>query len=113
MAADDRGERGAQPAPVGRPARRAGVPRRGRGAPVREAAPSPEAALLAGERRAALLAALSRLREDDRMVIACRCLLDLSEAETAARWGSARAPRAAPLARHSTGYGRSSEITMS
>jgi RNA polymerase sigma factor (sigma-70 family) len=52
--------------------------------PAGEAAPSPEAALLAGERRSALLAALGRLREDDRLVIGCRYLLELSEAETAA-----------------------------
>ena len=52
--------------------------------PSREAAPSPEAALLAGEQRTALLAALSRLRDEDRLVIGCRYLLDLSEAETAA-----------------------------
>ena len=65
-------------------ARRAGAARRGRGAPAGEAAPSPEAALLAGERRAALLGALGRLRDDDRLVIGCRYLLDLSEAETAA-----------------------------
>ncbi len=51
------------------------------------AAPSPEAALLAGERRAALLAALGRLRDDDRLVIGCRYLLELSEAETAAALG--------------------------
>ena len=55
--------------------------------PSGEAAPSPEAALLAGERRAALLAALGRLREDDRLVIGCRHLLELSEAETAAALG--------------------------
>ena len=55
--------------------------------PSGEAAPSPEAALLAGERRAALLAALGRLREDDRLVIGCRYLLELSEAETAATLG--------------------------
>ena len=55
--------------------------------PSGEAAPSPEAALLAGERRAALLAALGRLREDDRLVIGCRYLLELSEAETAAALG--------------------------
>jgi RNA polymerase sigma-70 factor, ECF subfamily len=52
--------------------------------PSGEAAPSPEAALLAGERRAALLAALGRLREEDRLVIGCRYLLELSEAEAAA-----------------------------
>jgi RNA polymerase sigma factor (sigma-70 family) len=56
----------------------------GEGRPSGEAAPSPEAALLAGERRATLLAALERLGERDRTVIACRYLLELSEAETAA-----------------------------
>jgi RNA polymerase sigma-70 factor (ECF subfamily) len=56
----------------------------GEGRPSGEAAPSPEAALLAGERRALLLAALGRLNERDRTVIACRYLLELSEAETAA-----------------------------
>jgi RNA polymerase sigma factor (sigma-70 family) len=59
----------------------------GEGRPFGEAAPSPEAALLAGERRAALLAALDRLPERDRTVIACRYLLELSEAETAATLG--------------------------
>jgi RNA polymerase sigma factor (sigma-70 family) len=48
-----------------------------------DAAPSPEAALLAGGRRHELLAALARLDERDRTVIACRYLLDLSERETA------------------------------
>ena len=55
--------------------------------PSGEAAPSPEAALLAGERREKLLAALGRLVERDRTVIACRYLLELSEAETAAALG--------------------------
>jgi RNA polymerase sigma factor (sigma-70 family) len=58
--------------------------------PSGAAAPSPEAALLAGERRAALLAALSRLRDDDRLVIGCRHLLELTEAETAAALGIKR-----------------------
>jgi RNA polymerase sigma factor (sigma-70 family) len=58
--------------------------------PSREAAPSPEAALLASEQRATLLAALGRLREDDRLVIGCRYLLDLSEVETAAALGLPR-----------------------
>lgn len=48
------------------------------------AAPSPELALLVAERHSTLLAALQRLDERDRQVIACRYLLDLSEAETAA-----------------------------
>ena len=48
-----------------------------------DAAPSPEAALLAGGERRELLAALEALDDRDRAVIACRHLLDLSERETA------------------------------
>lgn len=44
---------------------------------------SPESALLAGEGRRALLAAVESLREEDRDVIACRYLLAFSEDETA------------------------------
>jgi RNA polymerase sigma factor (sigma-70 family) len=55
--------------------------------PSGDAAPSPEAALVASERRAELLAALERLREDERLVVACRFFLDLSEEETAAALG--------------------------
>ena len=47
------------------------------------AAPSPEGRLLAAEERAELLAALERLREEDRDVLSCRYLLELSEEETA------------------------------
>lgn len=54
------------------------------------AAPSPEATLLASESRASLLAALNELREEDRQVIACRYLLDLSEDETATALGLPR-----------------------
>jgi RNA polymerase sigma factor (sigma-70 family) len=46
------------------------------------AAPSPEGSIVAGEERAALLAALERLGEDDRLVLSCRYLLDLGEEET-------------------------------
>jgi RNA polymerase sigma factor (sigma-70 family) len=56
-------------------------------APSGEAAPSPEAAVLTGEQREELLAALNGLREEDRLVIACRYLLELSEEETAAALG--------------------------
>ena len=48
---------------------------------------SPEGALLVAERDASLAAALERLDERDRQVIACRYLLELSEAETAAALG--------------------------
>jgi RNA polymerase sigma-70 factor (ECF subfamily) len=48
---------------------------------------STEAAVLATETRAALLGALGRLRDDDRVVLGCRYLLELSEAETAAALG--------------------------
>jgi RNA polymerase sigma factor (sigma-70 family) len=52
-------------------------------APSGEAAPSPEAALISSEEQKALLGAVNRLREDDRLVISCRYFLELSEAETA------------------------------
>ncbi len=59
----------------------------GEGRPSGESAHSPAAALLAGERRAELLDGLGRLGERDRTVIACRYLLELSEAETAGALG--------------------------
>jgi RNA polymerase sigma-70 factor (ECF subfamily) len=52
-----------------------------------DAPASPEASLLAAARRTALLAALESLPEPDQLVIACRHLLGLSEAETAAALG--------------------------
>jgi RNA polymerase sigma factor (sigma-70 family) len=55
--------------------------------PSGDAAPSPETQVLEAERRDALFAALGTLREDDRLVVAYRYLLDLSEAETAAALG--------------------------
>ena len=54
------------------------------------AVPSPESALLDHERRRSLLAAIEGLAERDRTVIACRYLLELSEAETAAALGVRR-----------------------
>jgi RNA polymerase sigma factor (sigma-70 family) len=51
---------------------------------------SPESAVLAAERRAELLEALSGLREEARLAIACRYFLGLSEEETAATLGCAR-----------------------
>ena len=50
---------------------------------VSGAAPSPEAEAEAAEERAALLRALTSLPDDDRQVIACRHLLQLSVEETA------------------------------
>jgi RNA polymerase sigma factor (sigma-70 family) len=68
-----------------------------------DAAPSPEAALLAGEERAELLAAVNGLREEERLVIALRYFLDLSETETAAalgiRHGTVKSRTARALAR--------------
>jgi len=55
--------------------------------PRRDADGSAEQHVLAGESRAALLEAMSRLREGDRLVLGCRYLLELSEAETAAALG--------------------------
>ena len=43
--------------------------------------------MLAHDERATLLQAVEGLREEDRLVIACRYLLDLGEAETAAVLG--------------------------
>ncbi len=50
----------------------------------RDAAPSPEAALLSDEETEALYGALLRLGERDRLVLGYRFLLGLSERETAA-----------------------------
>ena len=55
-----------------------------------DAASSPEAVVLADEERTRLLTALERLPDDARLVLACRYLLDLSEAETAAALGVRR-----------------------
>ena len=55
-----------------------------------DAPTSPEAAIVAAEQRAELLHALGGLREEDRLVIAFRYFLGLSEAETAATLGCAR-----------------------
>ena len=67
------------------------------------AAPSPEAALVESERRGELLRALERLREDERLVVACRFFLDLSEEETAAvlgvRKGTVKSRQSRALAR--------------
>jgi RNA polymerase sigma-70 factor (ECF subfamily) len=51
--------------------------------PRDEVAPSPESSVLAAEMRGELLAALGRLRDEDREVIGARYFLGLSEAETA------------------------------
>jgi RNA polymerase sigma factor (sigma-70 family) len=55
-----------------------------------DAAPSPEGALLSTQRREELLAAVNRLRDEDREAIACRYFLELSEEETAAALGCKR-----------------------
>ncbi len=54
------------------------------------APPSPEAAILAAERREELFRVLGGLREEERMVVAYRYFLGLSEEETAATLGCAR-----------------------
>jgi RNA polymerase sigma-70 factor (ECF subfamily) len=52
-----------------------------------DAAPSPEAAAVAGEDRRALLALVNSLSEEDRLVVASRYFLELSGEETAAALG--------------------------
>jgi RNA polymerase sigma-70 factor (ECF subfamily) len=54
------------------------------------AAPSPEAAVLARERRAELLAVIGELREEDRLVLGLRWFADLGEAEMAEALGVRR-----------------------
>jgi RNA polymerase sigma factor (sigma-70 family) len=72
-------------------ARRAGLVLRASGLQTADAAdPSPEAAVLAQEERALLLAALDRLRPEEGLAVACRYFLELSEAEMAATLGCAR-----------------------
>jgi RNA polymerase sigma factor (sigma-70 family) len=72
-------------------ARRAALSSRVAGDPPRDdAAPSPEAAVLAQEPRRELLAAMNSLNDRDRVVIAYRYFLELSEAETAQALGIAR-----------------------
>jgi RNA polymerase sigma factor (sigma-70 family) len=71
--------------------RRSGLARRAALAEPRDAiAASPEAEVLAAETRDLLLAAVGRLRDEDREVIGARYLLDLSEAETAEAIGIRR-----------------------
>jgi RNA polymerase sigma-70 factor (ECF subfamily) len=55
-----------------------------------DAAPSPEGAALARETQRELVAAMSRLRPEDRLVIAYRYWFDLSESEMAAALGCPR-----------------------
>lgn len=52
-----------------------------------DAAPSPETHVLGEERRRLLFSALNGLREEDRLVLALRYVVDLSEADTAAALG--------------------------
>ena len=67
--------------------------------PRGEVAPSPEGALLDAEDRSALLRAVESLREDDRLVIACRYFLGLSEDETASALGIRRGTAKSRLSR--------------
>jgi RNA polymerase sigma-70 factor (ECF subfamily) len=64
--------------------------RAGEELPRADTAPSPEAAALVAEQRAALLAAVEQLREEERLTIAYRYFLDLSEPELAEILGCAR-----------------------
>ncbi len=71
--------------------------------PLGVAAPAPEGAVLAAERRGALLDGLDRLGDEDRLVIGLRYFLDLGEAEMAASLGI---PRGTVKSRLSRALGR-------
>jgi RNA polymerase sigma factor (sigma-70 family) len=58
--------------------------------PSDDAAPSPESAVLATERRTMLVTAINALRDGDREVIGARYFLELSESETAEALGIPR-----------------------
>lgn len=70
--------------------RRAGLVLRAAEDPVDDAPLSPEATVVAAERRSELLRTLNGLQEKDRMVISCRYFLELTEEETAAALDCAR-----------------------
>lgn len=67
------------------------------------AVPSPEAAAVAHDQQQRLLAALGRLPEGERMIVACRYMLELTESETAAVAG---VPRGTVKSRLSRAMGR-------
>jgi len=67
-----------------------------------ETALSPEDAAVAGDERRHLLAAIGRLREDDRLVLSYRYFLDLSESEMAGALGVARGTVKSRLSRAMT-----------
>ena len=69
------------------------------GAASGDAAPSPETTLLSSERREALLAAVNRLPDEQRITVGCRYFLGLSEEETAAVLGCRRGTVKSRLAR--------------
>ena len=84
--------------------RRAGLALRGLAdRPSEDAAPSPEAAVLAEEQRVQLLGALNGLREEDRLLIAYRYFLELSEGEMA---DALSCPRGTVKSRLSRALGR-------
>ena len=71
--------------------------------PSGDAAPSPEVAVLASSDREELVTALSRLNEDDRLVIAYRYFFDMPESEIADALGC---PRGTVKSRLSRSMGR-------
>ena len=79
--------------------RRAGLALRAAEDLREDAGSSPEDTLLARERRAALLDAVNRLRDEDREIIACRYFLELSEEETAGALGLRRGTAKSRLSR--------------
>jgi RNA polymerase sigma-70 factor (ECF subfamily) len=79
------------------------------GRPLDDAVPSPEAAALAQERHQQVVAAVNRLRPEERLVIAYRYWFDLSEAEMADALGC---PRGTVKSRLSRALGRLREAMV-
>jgi RNA polymerase sigma factor (sigma-70 family) len=89
--------------------RRAVAERLAKGRPRVDAAPSPEDAALSTERSRAVLAALGRLRDRDRLLISYRYFLGLTEAEMAETLG---VPRGTIKSRLSRAMDRLRKVVM-
>ena len=87
VAADDRRQRGAQPSPLGGARARARSARGRRGPPERSRHRPPRPPCSGTSGTSCSSQAVNRLPEEQRLVVVCRFILDLGEAETASVLG--------------------------